>query len=49
MLIRLILLLIDVMGTKNQHLYTLPPHHPAPKGLVAQLVEHHIGDVSVWV
>ena len=49
MLIRLILLLIDVVGTKNQHLYTLPSHQLVPKDLVAQLVEHHTGDVSVWV
>ena len=25
------------------------PTHLAPKGLVAQVVEHHTGDVSVWV
>ena len=25
----------------------LTPHHPAPKGLVAQLVEHHSGVVMV--
>ena len=24
-------------------------YHLAPKGLVAQLVEHHTGDVSVWI
>ena len=42
-------LLSDVMGTKNQHLYTLPSHQLASKGLVAQLVGHHTGDVSVWV
>ena len=27
----------------------LAPHHLAPKGLVAQLVEHHTGVVEVWV
>ena len=37
------------MGTKNQHLYTFPPHQLAPKGLIAKLVEHYTGDVSVWV
>ena len=42
-------LISDVMGTKNWHLCTFPPHQLAPKGLVAQLVEHHTGDVSVWV
>ena len=29
------------MGTKNWHVYTLPLHHLAPRGFVAQLVEHH--------
>ena len=34
------------MGTKNWHLYTLSPHHLAPKGLVAQLVERRCEGVG---
>ena len=37
------------MGTKNSHLYTLSPHYLVPMDLVAQLVERHTGNISVWV
>ena len=38
-----------MLDTPLHKLNYLAPHHLAPSGSVAQLVEHHTGVVEVWV